>query len=109
MKAHELARELNISHKELLNYLQQNRLTRNPSAPLPPQAVEAARGQFARTTTARHPQLNRVRKVATSPTISVQDLAQRLHISHAQDTNETMQGNIIATKNQVIDFCTAEA
>src|SRR5919202_1623500 len=49
MKAHELARELNISHKELLNYLQQNRLTRNPAAPLPPAAVEAARSQFKRT------------------------------------------------------------
>ena len=45
MKAHELARELNISHKELLNYLQQNRLTRNPSAPLPPNAIEAARSR----------------------------------------------------------------
>ena len=54
MKAHELARELNISHKEPLNYLQQNRLTRNPSAPLPPAAIEAARMQFKRATAPGH-------------------------------------------------------
>src|SRR5437660_4285887 len=108
MKAHELARELNISHKELLNYLQQNRLTRNPSAPLPPQAVEAARGQFARTTTARQPQFNGDRKVALPPTISVQDLAERLQISHAEVIKKLMQSNIMATKNQVIDYGTAE-
>src|SRR5256884_1243577 len=108
MKAHELARELSISRKELLNYLQPNGLTRNPSAPLPPQAVEAARGQFARTTTARQPQFNGDRKVALPPTISVQDLAERLQISHAEVIKKLMQSNIMATKNQVIDYGTAE-
>src|SRR5437588_656017 len=72
MKAHELARELNISPRELVNYLQQNRLTRNPSAPLPPQAIEAARHQFGRTATAvRAPEVNGDRKVVLPPTMSV--------------------------------------
>src|SRR6266851_3063790 len=41
MKAHELARELGISQKELVNFLQQRRLTRNAAAPLAPGAIEA--------------------------------------------------------------------
>src|SRR5438270_234233 len=40
MKAHELARELGISQKELVNFLQQRRLTRNTAAPLAPGAIE---------------------------------------------------------------------
>src|SRR5260370_754540 len=45
MKAHELARELGISQKELVNFLQQRRLTRNAAAPLAPGAIEAAEGE----------------------------------------------------------------
>src|SRR5262245_1276206 len=109
MKAHELARELNISHKELLNYLQQNRLTRNPTAPLPPRAIDAARGQFARTTTVRAPQqVNGDRKVVLPPTLSVKDLAERLHVSPVDVIKKLMQSNIMATMNQVIDYGTAE-
>ena len=108
MKAHELARELNISHKELLNYLQQNRLTRNPSAPLPPQAIEAARGQFGRATAVRAPQVNGERKVVLPPSISVKDLAERLRVSPVDVIKKLMQSNIMATMNQVIDYGTAE-
>jgi translation initiation factor IF-2 len=109
MKAHELARELNISHKELLNYLQQNRLTRNPTAPLPPRAIEAARGQFARTNAARaSQQMNGDRKVVLPPTLSVKDLADRLRVSPVDVIKKLMQSNIMATMNQVIDYGTAE-
>jgi len=109
MKAHELARELNISHRELVNYLQQNRLTRNPSAPLPPQAIEAARGQFGRTHTAvRAPSANGDRKVVLPPTMSVQDLADRMAVSPVDVIKKLMQSGIMATKNQVIDYGTAE-
>jgi translation initiation factor IF-2 len=108
MKAHELARELNISHKELLNYLQQNRLTRNPTAPLPPRAIEAARGQFARTNAVRTPQVNGERKVVLPPTLSVKDLAERLRVSPVDVIKKLMQSNIMATMNQVIDYGTAE-
>src|SRR5215469_1839039 len=109
MKAHELARELNISHRELVNYLQQNRLTRNPSAPLPPQAIEAARGQFGRTHTAvRAPSVNGDRKVVLPPTMSVQDLADRMAVSPVDVIKKLMQSGIMATKNQVIDYGTAE-
>jgi translation initiation factor IF-2 len=109
MKAHELARELNISHKELLNYLQQNRLTRNPSAPLPPAAIEAARTQFRRTSAAA-PQieLNGDRKITLPPSVTVQDLAERLRVSPVDVIKKLMQSGIMATKNQVIDYGTAE-
>src|SRR3989440_336852 len=59
MKAHELARELGISQKELVNFLQQRRLTRNTAAPLAPGAiedvvaVESAEGQGDVVTTSR--------------------------------------------------------
>src|SRR5437899_9610641 len=108
MKAHELARELNISHKELLNYLQQNRLTRNPSAPLPPAAIEAARTQFRRTTAAPQIELNGDRKITLPPSVTVQDLAERLRVSPVEVIKKLMQSGIMATKNQVIDFGTAE-
>ena len=52
MRAHELARELNISQKELVNFLQQRKLTRNPSAPLTPVAIEAARHALSSTAVA---------------------------------------------------------
>jgi translation initiation factor IF-2 len=108
MKAHELARELNISQRELVNYLQQNRLTRNPSAPLPPQAIEAARNQFARTATVRAPQPNGDRKVVLPPSLSVKDLAERLRIRPVDVIKKLMTSGVMATVNQVIDYGTAE-
>jgi translation initiation factor IF-2 len=107
MKAHELARELNISQRELVNYLQQNRLTRNPSAPLPPNAIEAARNQFARTAPVRTPQ-NGDRKVVLPPTLSVKDLAERLQIRPVDVIKKLMGSGVMATVNQVIDYGTAE-
>jgi translation initiation factor IF-2 len=109
MKAHELARELNISHKELLNFLQQNRFTRNPAAVLSPPAIEAARNQFRRVTTVpvRH-EPNGDRKVVLPPTLSVKDLAERLHISPVDVIKKLMQSGVMATMNQVIDYGTAE-
>src|SRR5919202_967456 len=108
MKAHELARELNISHKELLNYLQQNRLTRNPSAPLPPAAIEAARTQFRRATSSPQIERNGDRKINLPPSVTVQDLAERLRVSPVDVIKKLMQSGIMATKNQVIDYGTAE-
>jgi translation initiation factor IF-2 len=107
MKAHELARELNISQRELVNYLQQNRLTRNPSAPLPPNAIEAARNQVARTAPVRTPQ-NGDRKVVLPPTLSVKDLAERLQIRPVDVIKKLMGSGVMATVNQVIDYGTAE-
>jgi len=109
MKAHELARELNISQRELVNYLQQNRLTRNPSAPLPPQAIEAARGQFGRTANAvRAPEVNGERKAVLPPTLSVKDLAERLRVRPVDVIKKLMSSGVMATVNQVIDYGTAE-
>jgi len=109
MKAHELARELNISQRELVNYLQQNRLTRNPSAPLPPQAIEAARHQFGRTANAvPAPEMNGERKAVLPPTLSVKDLAERLRVRPVDVIKKLMQSGVMATVNQVIDYGTAE-
>jgi translation initiation factor IF-2 len=108
MKAHELARELNISHKELLNYLQQNRLTRNPAAPLQPAAIEKARTQFKRTAGTATVVVNGERKIILPPSVTVQDLAERLRVSPVDVIKKLMQSGIMATKNQVIDYATAE-
>src|SRR5262245_32745319 len=108
MKAHELARELNISHNELLNCLKINRLTRNAAAPLPPPAMQAARSQFGRTTAVRLPQVNGDRRVVLPPAISVKDLAERLRVSPVDVIKKLMGSGVMATMNQVIDYGTAE-
>ena len=108
MKAHELARELGISQKELVNFLQQRRLTRNPSAPLAPVAVDAARSAFKPVTAATKIEANGDRKVVLPPTLSVKDLAEKLSVSPVEVIKKLMTSNIMATINQVIDFATAE-
>src|SRR2546430_2844529 len=80
MKAHELARELGISQKELVNFLQQRRLTRNAAAPLAPGAIEAARTAF-KPTVATKIETNGDRRAVLPPTLSVKDLADKLGVS----------------------------
>ena len=108
MKAHELARELNISHKELLNFLQQRRLARNPSAPLTPPAIEAAPSQFKSTSAPVRIEPNGDRKIVLPPSVSVKDLAEKLSVSPVDVIKKLMQSKILANINQVIDFGTAE-
>jgi translation initiation factor IF-2 len=107
MKAHDLARELNISHKELVNFLQQRRLTRNPSAPLTPTAIEVARNQFARTS-GRVAVANGERKIVLPPTVTVKDLADKLGVGPVEVIKKLMSSGVMATINQVIDYGTAE-
>jgi translation initiation factor IF-2 len=108
MKAHELARELGISQKELVNFLQQRRLTRNAAAPLAPGAIDAARTAFKPTAVATKIEPNGDRKVVLPPTLSVKDLADRLSVSPVEVIKKLMASKILATLNQVIDFATAE-
>src|SRR5712664_322717 len=108
MKAHELARELGISQKELVNFLQQRRLTRNPAGPLPPGAIEAARSAFKPASVAVKLEPNGDRKVVLPPTLTVKDLAEKLSVSPVEVIKKLMASNIMATINQVIDFATAE-
>ncbi|MBJ7603590.1 MAG: translation initiation factor IF-2 [Candidatus Dormibacteraeota bacterium] len=109
MKAHELARELNISHKELLNFLQQRRLTRNPSAPLMPKAIDAARGQFRTTTTASRPvPVNGEGTIVLPPAITVKDLADKLAVAPPEIIKKLLQSGVMATLNQALDYGTAE-
>ena len=109
MKAHELARELNISHNELLNFLKLNRLTRNPSAPLPVRAIEAARAQFKTATpTPVRVAPNGDRKVVLPPSIMVKELADKLHVSPVDVIKKLMQSGVMANMNQTIDYGTAE-
>src|ERR671937_1914829 len=108
MKAHELARELGISHKELLNFLQQRRLTRNPTAPLAPAAIEAARGQFSSTTaTATRVDANGDRKVALPPNVSVKDLAGKIGVAPVEVIKKLISNGVMANINQVVDYDTA--
>jgi translation initiation factor IF-2 len=108
MKAHELARELGISQKELVNFLQQRRLTRNAAAPLAPGAIEAARSAFKPASAAVKIQPNGDRRVVLPPSLSVKDLAEKLSVSPVEVIKKLMASNIMATINQVIDFATAE-
>ncbi|HXN77262.1 MAG TPA: translation initiation factor IF-2 [Candidatus Dormibacteraeota bacterium] len=108
MKSHELARELGISQKELVNFLQQRRLTRNAAAPLAPGAIEAARSAFKPTSVAVKIEANGDRRVVLPPTLSVKDLAEKLSVSPVEVIKKLMASRILATINQVIDFATAE-
>ena len=108
MKAHELARELGISQKELVNFLQQRRLTRNAAAPLAPGAIEAARSAFKPTSVAVKIETNGDRRAVLPPTLSVKDLAEKLGVSPVEVIKKLMASKILATINQVIDFATAE-
>src|SRR5437763_13702866 len=108
MKAHELARELGISQKELVNFLQQRRLTRNAAAPLAPGAIEAARSAFRPAAVMTKIESNGDRKAVLPPTLSVKDLAEKLGVSPVEVIKKLMASKILATINQVIDFATAE-
>ena len=108
MKTHELARELGISQKELVNFLQQRRLTRNAAAPLAPGAIEAARSAFKPASVAVKIAPNGDRRVVLPPSLSVKDLAEKLSVSPVEVIKKLMASNIMATINQVIDFATAE-
>jgi translation initiation factor IF-2 len=108
MKAHELARELGISQKELVNFLQQRRMPlKNAAAPLAPGAIEAARSAF-KPAVAVKVEANGERKVVLPPTLSVKDLAEKLGVSPVEVIKKLMASKILATINQVIDFSTAE-
>src|SRR5665213_758116 len=108
MKAHELARELGISQKELVNFLQQRRLTRNAAAPLAPGAIEPARSAFKSASVAVKIAPNGDRRAELPPSLSVKDLAEKLSVSPVEVIKKLMASNIMATINQVIDFATAE-
>ena len=109
MKAHELARELGISQKELLNFLQQHdrRRSHNPSAPLAQTVIDAARSAFKPATVTKI-ETNGDRRVVLPPTLSVKDLGEKLGVSPVEVIKKLMASKILATINQVIDFATAE-
>ena len=108
MKSHELARELGISQKELVNFLQQRRLTRNAAAPLAPGAIEAARSAFKPTSVAVKIEANGERRVVLPPTLSVKELAEKLGVGPVEVIKKLMASKILANINQMIDFATAE-
>src|SRR5260370_41625780 len=107
MKAHELAREIGISQKELVNFLQQRRLTRNTAAPLAPGAIDAARSAFKPTTVTPKIETNGDRRVVLPPTLSVKTLAEKLGVTPVQVIKKPMASKILATIKQIIDFVTA--
>src|SRR5207244_2123642 len=108
MKAYELSRELGISQKDLVYFLQQRRLTRNAAAPLAPGAIEAARSAFKPTSVAVKIETNGDRRAVLPPSLSVKDLAEKLGVSPVEVIKKLMASKILATINQVIDFATAE-
>src|SRR4029078_7384541 len=97
MKAHELARELGISQKELVNFLQQRRLTRNTDAPLAPGAIEAGGAAFKPTAVTPKIETNGNRQVVLPPTLSVKDLAEKLGVSPVEVIKKLMASKRRAT------------
>src|SRR5439155_1292895 len=93
---------------ELVNFLQQRRLTRNTAAPLAPGAIEAARTAFKPATVMTKIETNGDRRAVLPPTLSVKDLAEKLGVSPVEVIKKLMASKILATINQVIDFATAE-
>ncbi|MFZ0214477.1 MAG: translation initiation factor IF-2 N-terminal domain-containing protein, partial [Candidatus Dormiibacterota bacterium] len=109
MKAHELARELNISHSELVNFLRQRRLTRNVAAPLPPRAIDAARTQFRQSGTTLTKAPVGERTVQLPPTLTVRELAEAFGVNAVDVIKKLMQSGVMATTNQTVDYGTAES
>jgi translation initiation factor IF-2 len=109
MKTHELARELNISQNELLNFFQQRRLlrSRNPASPLSPAAIDAARTQFGGGNVATRIEPNGDRQIALPPSLSVKDLADKLGVGAVDVIKKLIQNGVMANINQVVDFDTA--
>src|SRR5256885_16010849 len=107
MKSHELARELGISQKELVNFLQQRRLTRNAAAPLAPGAIEAARTAF-KPAVATKIETNGDRRAVLPPTLSVKDPAEKLGVSPVEAIKKLTAPRIPATINHAIDLPTAD-
>ncbi|MBO0746297.1 MAG: translation initiation factor IF-2, partial [Candidatus Dormibacteraeota bacterium] len=108
MKAQELARELNISHSELVNFLRQRRLTRNVAAPLPPRAIDAARTQFRQSGSTLTKTAAQPRTVQLPPTLTVRELADAFGVDAADVIKKLMTSGVLATTNQTVDFGTAE-
>ena len=106
MRAHELARELGINQKELVNFLQQRKLTRNVSAPLPPAAIELARRQFGNLGAVKVA-ANGDKVIQLPPNVSVKDLSEKVGVGAVDVIKKLMQNGVMATINQVIDFDTA--
>src|SRR3989442_3999156 len=107
MKAHELARELGISQKELVNFLQQRRLTRNAAAPLAPGAIEAARSAFKPTSVAVKIEPTGAPKLVLPPTLTAKDLPHNPSVSPVDVITNLMTSTITPTSNQAIAFATA--
>src|SRR2546428_12767063 len=100
MKAHELARELGISQKELVNFLQQRRMPlKNAAAPLAPGALQAARPALKPTSGAVKVGANLERTVVLPPTLAVKDPAEKLAASPAEVIKDPEAAEIPATSN----------
>ncbi len=110
MKAQDLARDLGISHKELVNFLLQRRLTRNPSAPLSPKAVEAVRNEFSRGngSGAGKAGTGEAKKIGLPPNLTVKDFAERINVSTVEVIKKLIANGVMAAQNHVIDYGTAE-
>ncbi|GAC1658394.1 MAG: hypothetical protein NVS9B1_18200 [Candidatus Dormibacteraceae bacterium] len=109
MRAHELARELGISQKELVNFLTQRRLTRNPAAPLPPAAIDAAKSAFGTGGTAVAVKIAQgdKRTIQIQQNLSVKDLAGQIGVGPVEVQKKLISMGTMATINQIIDFDTA--
>ncbi len=112
LKVQQLARELGVDTRKILDYLKANQKVKNPMATLAPEIEAAIRTHFA----PPPPDGNATQagtagevdgKVSLPPTMSVKELAEYLHVSAVDVIKELMRNGVMASINQQIDYDTA--
>jgi len=110
----QLARELGVDTRQLLDFLKQTQRVRHPMATLTPELESAIRNHFAPpapngnvTLPASSAAPTADGKVLLPPTMSVKELAEYLKVSAVDIIKELMRNGVMANINQQIDYDTA--
>ena len=106
MKADELARALGVNPKELVNFLTQRRLTRNPQAPLNANTERLVRQHFAGSL-ASHGDNGMPKQVQLPASLSVKELGEYIKVGAVDILKELMRNGVMVNINHQIDFDTA--
>jgi translation initiation factor IF-2 len=114
MKVQQLARELGVDTRAVLDYLKASQKVKNPMASLTPDIEAAIRSHFKPQTpngnaapAASGVAVTAEGKVLLPPSMTVKELGEYLNVSAVDILKELMRNGIMASINQQIDFDTA--
>jgi translation initiation factor IF-2 len=114
MKVQQLARELGVDTRAVLDYLKASQKVKNPMASLTPDIEAAVRSHFKpeapngnATPAASGVAVTAEGKVLLPPSMSVKELGEYLNVSAVDILKELMRNGIMASINQQIDYDTA--